>query len=225
MYLYIETDGEVYLVEKQGKLTLPDEKDKLPFEVKEVYINNFPEGEVRICSPILDKHPTDWYSKVEIPVTDNVSNVAKRAVNFSLPRIVSELIITNIEGKVLMTKNARGLVEGKWKLPGGFISFPENPSEIMIREIQEELGVEIQLGELLGIYNSVKKYPQLFMVCMMYHAKLKSEDFKINKDEISEVAWMDIDEAIQKTNIEFNKLGLQDFKNVGVAQPGRAPRS
>jgi len=211
-YLYIETDGEVYLVKKNGVLTFPEEGEKLPFKIKEIFTNSFPEGEVKFCFPILDKHPTSWIHKDKIPVMDNIEKVVLRSINFSLPRVICEIIITNKEGKILMTKNSRGMVKGIWKIPGGFVRYGENPTNTMPRELKEELGVEIENTKIVGIYKKLAKYPYHDMTCIMYHGKLKSDGFKINKDEISEIKWMPIDEAIKKAGISFNKLGLKDFK-------------
>jgi 8-oxo-dGTP diphosphatase len=209
-YLYIETDGEVYLVKKGEKLTLSTDGDELPFEIKKGFVNKFPEGEVVYCKPVLDKHP-NWTHKDEIPVMDNVSVIAKRAVNFSLARVGAILIVTNNEGKILMTKNSYGYYKGTWKLPGGYLDFNEHPEKLMIREMKEEFDAEIEMGKLISVYTDVAQYPLHFGVVFIYEAKLKSE-VKINSDEIAEIAWMNLNEAIEASVTAFNKFGLKEFK-------------
>jgi 8-oxo-dGTP diphosphatase len=41
---------------------------------------------------------------------------------------------------------------GRWELPGGFCQGWEHPADAAVREAREELGVEVALGDFLGMY-------------------------------------------------------------------------
>jgi len=41
---------------------------------------------------------------------------------------------------------------GKWTFPGGFSELGETPAETAVREAMEEVGVEVVLEELQGLY-------------------------------------------------------------------------
>jgi len=41
---------------------------------------------------------------------------------------------------------------GLWELPGGFCDGWEHPADAAVREAREEAGVEVELGEFLGMY-------------------------------------------------------------------------
>ncbi len=56
------------------------------------------------------------------------------------------------DGAVLLTRNsARGPHPGVWTLPGGGIDHGESPSETVLRELQEECGLEGLIGDLLTV--------------------------------------------------------------------------
>lgn len=56
------------------------------------------------------------------------------------------------EGALLLTRNSeRGPHPGVWTLPGGGIDHGESPSDAVLRELQEECGLEGELGELLTV--------------------------------------------------------------------------
>jgi 8-oxo-dGTP diphosphatase len=51
------------------------------------------------------------------------------------------------DGKVLSTQRSESMsMPLKWEFPGGKIKAGESPSECLHRELQEELGVEVEIG-------------------------------------------------------------------------------
>jgi len=40
---------------------------------------------------------------------------------------------------------------GEWTLPGGRIDFGENPQNAVVREVFEETGLHVQVGELVAV--------------------------------------------------------------------------
>jgi mutator protein MutT len=66
-------------------------------------------------------------------------------------------IIIDAEGRVFMArrgplaKNERGL----WEFPGGSVEFGERLADALRREIREEYGMEIEVGELLDVADHI----------------------------------------------------------------------
>lgn len=53
------------------------------------------------------------------------------------------------DGLVLCTQRGAGKLAGLWEFPGGKIEPGESPQAALVREIVEELGCQIEVGELL----------------------------------------------------------------------------
>jgi ADP-ribose pyrophosphatase YjhB (NUDIX family) len=56
------------------------------------------------------------------------------------------------DGALLLTRNSeRGPHPGVWTLPGGGIDHGESPATTVLRELQEECGLDGELGDLLTV--------------------------------------------------------------------------
>ena len=67
--------------------------------------------------------------------------------------------IININGKYLITSRPPGKhLAGQWEFPGGKVHINESSHDCLVRELKEELGVDIVPGELIFTINY--EYPE-----------------------------------------------------------------
>lgn len=106
------------------------------------------------------------------------------------------------ENKILATKRGYGEFINMWEFPGGKIEPGETKEEALIREIKEELNIEISVDKFA--IDIEYQYPNfyLFMSCFMCSIKegsielLEHNDGKwITKEELNTLNWLlaDID--------------------------------
>lgn len=117
------------------------------------------------------------------------------AVHHTLPRVVVEALIVK-DGHVLLVKPSRGFNRGTWTLPGGFVSYGESPEEAAKREVEEEVGAPCRVGKLLGVYSFVGKESTYTWHMFTYEAEVLREEFRPAADEIEEVRWVPLKEAL-----------------------------
>lgn len=55
------------------------------------------------------------------------------------------------DGRYFATQRGYGEFEGMWEFPGGKIEPGEEPRDALVREIHEELAVEVTVGELFRV--------------------------------------------------------------------------
>jgi 8-oxo-dGTP diphosphatase len=63
---------------------------------------------------------------------------------------VTAAIIEKAGAILLARRKEGGSMGGKWELPGGKLEPGESPADGLERELREELGVDAQVGELMG---------------------------------------------------------------------------
>lgn len=105
-------------------------------------------------------------------------------------KVALKALIQNEEGKLLVCMNSYG--NEPWDLPGGTMNAGEHPHEALVREVKEELGVDITLGEPFAIDHFIKRGTGNQTVLIAMHATLtdpKSE-IVLSDGEISEVRWI-----------------------------------
>jgi ADP-ribose pyrophosphatase YjhB (NUDIX family) len=110
-------------------------------------------------------------------------------IHYVNPKIVVGSVVTH-EGKFMLCRRAIEPRRGFWTLPAGFMEQGETTEEGARREAMEEANAEIELRDLLAIYN----IPRIAQVQIMYRAELKSPSFSAGEEslEVALFEWDDI---------------------------------
>lgn len=104
------------------------------------------------------------------------------------------------ENKILATKRGYGEFINMWEFPGGKIESGETKEQALVREIKEELNIEISVDKFA--IDIEYQYPNfyLFMSCFMCSIKegsielLEHNDGKwITKEELNTLNWLPAD--------------------------------
>jgi len=209
-HLFVETDGQVYLVHDHGKLRFPRVGEKLPFPTEPNGVMDFGADRVLRQKPRLDYHPEEWLGRDAIFERTDVDPLVKRAIYTTMIRCVSEVILSN-GPRVLMVKAVRGFSKGYWNVPGGFMDYGESPEVGVEREAEEEIGVDIRLDGLLNVYVSGFPGKPAYTLGFVYKGHVASDAFRLKPDEIEDVGWFTVDKALTLTRNPFAKWALVDF--------------
>jgi len=206
-YLLIETDGKVYLEERDGRLDLPAEGSELPFQVKIRPGFKALGADISFARPHLDRHPEEWVDKDLIPSLDQASPVARAAVMATMHRLVVNAVVLDGD-RVLMVKANRGLSRGWWNLPGGFVEWDEGPEACVRREVAEELGAKVLKSELITVLTRRFEGAPYHMVAFLYLCALDRKDLRLDRTELDEAAWFPLERAARETRNPFAKEAI-----------------
>jgi len=127
-------------------------------------------------------------------------------------------IIVNPEGQLFLSrrgplaKNERGL----WEFPGGSVEFGETLALALTREMCEEFGVDIQVGELLDVVDHILVDEKQHWVSPTYICRIISGEPEIKEPEkCSQIGWFFPDEVpdelsmISRQNLEHYRKFLR----------------
>ncbi|MDD2592469.1 MAG: (deoxy)nucleoside triphosphate pyrophosphohydrolase [Erysipelotrichaceae bacterium] len=115
--------------------------------------------------------------------------------------VVAAIIIDN--GRILASQRASGQFKDGWEFPGGKIELNESKEEALIREIKEELNIDIQVGECLCDIEYDYSNFRLEMSCFISNIKngeielLEHKAIKwLTNDELNSVNWLEADTLV-----------------------------
>jgi mutator protein MutT len=92
-------------------------------------------------------------------------------VNSILPtKQIGVAVIWNQSGQILIDRRKNsGTMGGLWEFPGGKIEPGETVAECIVREIREELAIEISVGaQLISIEHD---YPTFRLIAIVHHCQ------------------------------------------------------
>ena len=130
---------------------------------------------------------------------------------YNNPHAACSVIFMNDKHEVLFSKRGREPQKGKYDFPGGFLNYDEDPYQAAVREVSEEMSVQLNAGDLLLLDSSLNEYEEndtscdFAFLCRHWQGEIKPND------DVAQLEWKPID-FIQSTEFAwpypylYNKL-------------------
>ncbi len=110
-------------------------------------------------------------------------------VHYMNPRVIAAVIIEH-GGRVLLQRRAMAPGAGLWTFPGGFLEIGDTPADGATREAKEEVGLDVTLGRLHGVYT--RRHVGIVMV--VYEGTSATDAAYVADWESLAVGWYRADE-------------------------------
>ena len=93
------------------------------------------------------------------------------------PALMTDCIVFDSEGKVLLVRRKNEPFAGHYALPGGFVNIGETVQAACCREVKEETGIAVDQDKLalVGVYSNPNRDPRGHTVSVAYTVKLQEE--------------------------------------------------
>lgn len=109
------------------------------------------------------------------------------------PKVAVAVIITTADnGRLLLQQRAMDPRRDLWTFPSGYVDRGEQVERAAEREVLEELGLQVRLSDLLGVYSELGNPVVLIVYLAAYPAD--APEISVQAEEISAVGWFSPDD-------------------------------
>lgn len=112
------------------------------------------------------------------------------------------------DGKVFATRRAYGAFKGLWEFPGGKREEGESGEETIIREIKEELDVDIRVEKFLTTIEY--QYPEFNLIMDNYLCSIENGTLELSVHDVAR--WLTLDSLDSVSWLEADLLVVDSIK-------------
>lgn len=106
---------------------------------------------------------------------------------------VTQKVVIEHAGNILL---CQGVGDKRWDLPGGRLHKDCHPKENLLREVEEELGLQLESAHPFHVCRSFHYQTETYRVYIAYKGKVSSSDFSIDQEELDLAEWFPIEKAM-----------------------------
>lgn len=118
------------------------------------------------------------------------------------------------DGKVLIAQREAGShMEFRWEFPGGKLETDETPEECIVREIKEELDMDIEVLDIYKVVQFAYEEKEILLLCYLCKIvrgegkTIECNDFRwVSKEELSQYEFVPADLPIVQKLIRDDRL-------------------
>ncbi len=120
-----------------------------------------------------------------------------------MPRhiVAVDALVVNASDEILMIDSPkRG-----WEFPGGQVEAGETLHQALVREVREETGVEVSIGQLVGVYQNIRTdILMLGFLCNYLGGELKTSSESLG------VEWVARSAVLERMHVPFIRQRMKD---------------
>lgn len=102
-------------------------------------------------------------------VQEWMDNIGEGIPGYITPKVAIGAVVGNDSGEILLVKRAPS---GVWLFPSGWADVGYSAAEVVIKEVQEETGIDVVPVQLLGVVDGMRMgFTKFGMYMLMFHCR------------------------------------------------------
>ena len=164
--------------------------------------------EAREIAREQDHFVQEWLESVGVGVPGYVT-----------PKVAIGAIVGNDDGELLLVQRADSKV---WLYPTGWADVGYSPSEVAVKEVLEETGIECEARRLIAVIDGQRMgFSRFGMYMLIFHCHAVGGELRCHPLECADVGWFGRDALPEKTagaqwwkDMAFAAIDGEDFATV-----------
>jgi len=124
-------------------------------------------------------------------VAEWMKSVGDGVAGYQTPKIAVGAVVGNDEGEILLVQRADS---GVWLYPTGWADIGYSASEVAVKEVHEETGIECEVVQLIAVLDGMRRnFTRIPLYSVVFHCRATGGELKAHPLETSGVGWFAAD--------------------------------
>ena len=126
-------------------------------------------------------------AEAEVLYEEWLSSVGQGVAGYVTPKVAVAAIVGNQDGEILLTQRADS---GFWLYPVGWADVGYSASEVAVKEVYEETGIEVEPVSLIGVLDGLRLgFTHIPMYSLVFHCRMLGGELRGHPLETSAVGF------------------------------------
>jgi len=120
-------------------------------------------------------------------VQEWLDNIGEGVPGYVTPKVAIGAVVGNDDGDILLVQRADS---GIWLYPTGWADVGYSPSEVALKEVEEETGIECEPVGLISVIDGQRMgFSRFGMYMLLFHCRATGGELRPHPLETSDVGW------------------------------------
>jgi ADP-ribose pyrophosphatase YjhB (NUDIX family) len=131
-------------------------------------------------------------AEAEVLVEEWLEAVGDGVAGYVTPKVAVGAIVGNDKGELLLVQRADS---GVWLYPTGWADVGYSASEVVVKEVLEETGIEVEPVQLVAVLDGLRLgFTHIPLYSLVFHCRVVGGELRAHPLETSDVGWFAEDE-------------------------------
>ena len=126
-------------------------------------------------------------AEVEVLMTEWLESVGEGVPGYVTPKVAVAAVVGNDAGEILLTQRADS---GVWLYPVGWADVGYSPSEVAVKEVYEETGIEVEPVSLIAVFDGLRLgFARFGLYSLIFHCRILGGELRAHPLETRAVGF------------------------------------
>jgi ADP-ribose pyrophosphatase YjhB (NUDIX family) len=123
----------------------------------------------------------------DVVIQEWLSLVGEGVPGYVTPKLAVGAVVGNARGELLLIQRADS---GVWLYPTGWADVGYSPAEVVVKEVAEETGIDVEPVRLLAVLDGLRLgFTRIPLVSLVFQCRVVGGELTAHPLEVSEVGW------------------------------------
>ena len=128
----------------------------------------------------------------DVLVDEWLRQVGEGVAGYVTPKVAVGAVVGNDRNQILLVQRA---ASGAWLYPTGWADVGYSPSEVAVKEVFEETGIEIEPVRLIAVLDGLRLgFTRIPLYSLVFHCRMLGGSLRRHPLECRDVGWFDEDD-------------------------------